>query len=883
MKKKGSTNRSNQKLLAALVAVTMCVMAIVPTVTAGAQSLGTSPNTGQIIGKSTPMNPNPRNTWDVPGDFDTIQEAIDDASVMDGDTIVVAAGTYNEDQITVNKVLTIQGAGWEGTVIDGGDAELASDGLIRIIATGDVTFTGFTIQNAGGPSNGGDGGDGYTNIGVYASSSSPSAIYTISQNKIIGTNNDADEEDYGLYASSGQEHLIFTSNIITQTGGNSVLIEINPGETDISYNMIDAGCWGVDPIYYFTYDGNDITTLQKVSNNTIDVSTGSNPREPGYNKITGIGFSGAWKGYFWNESADTGEYTKIVVSDNTITGVGVWNRGIALDNFAWGDGTGGEISDAVITGNTMTGPSTPVDWDSSQCFGIRLSGLVTDTIIRENHIMNCWYSFFGTVGFSWDSLVYPAGTVVHYNTFKDNGYGLRWEGSTYLDALYNYWGSPSGPSPVLSGDGVYGLVNYTPYIDNDPPWEVILSYTRQGSGYTWDTTFFGETLDASDGQDSADVPKPSIPPTPYIYTYFDAGLSDPYQHLWKDYRRFLHEQEVWDLYVVSDNDVGSTMDIDMSWNTANVTASEYDFVDLYDAGDTHLADMTTEDTYSIVGLADNTPLHLKIKCGVNHIPVALPDVESVLENSTSNQLFVLTNDFDVDGNTLTITSVTSPTHGASSHAGTYCSYTPTAGYHGSDSFTYTISDGFGGSATATISLTVVQLHTLDVKANWNIISNPCNSPVAKTDIVVRYAGTTYTWDEAVDVGLIIPTIFGWNAVSQGYYQASTLNPGEGYWCWAYYDVQFYIWSDAVGSGHIADLKTRWNLIGLSYETPLNIADIIVTYGGTNYTWAQAVANNIVLGFVYGWENNVYTLETTLKPDRGYWMYAYHDCVIKRNL
>ncbi len=806
--------------------------------------------------------------------YSTIQSAIDDVTTLNGHTIQVAAGTYHENQITINKALTINGAGWASTIIDGSDATLTSSGLIRIIATGDVTFSGFTVQNAGGPTNSGDGNDGKTNMGIFAQSTSPSAIFTITNNKITGLNNPDDYEDYGFYAQNGQEHVIFSENIITQTGSNNIVVEKNPGSTEISYNTLDAGCWGIDPIYFMTYSGTDVTTLQKISHNTIDVGTGTNPHGGSDNKITAIGFSSAYLGCQGVD--DTGRYTSIEISDNVINNVQAYERGIALDSFAWGDGVDGEISNALIKGNIITGVST-----TPPSFGIRLSGLITDATIRENQITNGDMSFYGTSGFYGSSTAYPTNTKIYYNVFMNNGRGLVWDGTEQLDAKYNYWGDASGPTPTFAGDQVSGNVLFTPFINTNPPWDVTLSFKRQGSGYTWDTTFFGERISASDNQDVYDVPKPAVPPSPYIYSYFDAGLTNPYDHLWKDYRRFLHEQETWDFYVLSDNDVGSTMDIEISWNLANITSSEYDFIDLYDQDDNHLVDMTTQNTYTIVGLVDGTLKHLKIKCGVNHIPIAQNDIASVLENSITNPIDVLLNDSDVDGNILTILSVTSPTHGSTSTDGTKCYYTPTTDYYGPDSFTYTISDGFGGSATATVSITVVRQHTLNVDANWNLISMPCNTPIAKADIMVRYGGTTYTWAQAVSNGYILATLYGWNAATQSYVFADTLQPGQGYWCWAYYDVQFYVWSDAVGSGVITPLDTYWNIIGLPYETPCDVGNLIIEYNSVNYTWSQAVANNIILGFVYGWNNNMYTLVSTINPGQGYWMYAYHDCILKR--
>jgi hypothetical protein len=70
-------------------------------------------------------------------------------------------------------------------------------------------------------------------------------------------------------------------------------------------------------------------------------------------------------------------------------------------------------------------------------------------------------------------------------------------------------------------------------------------------------------------------------------------------------------------------------------------------------------------------------------------------------------------------------------------------------------------------------------------------------------------------------------------------------------------------------------------MGLPYETTLPVTNSHIVYGGTTYSWADAVTNHIILGFVYGWSRTgqTYTLETSFQPGYGYWMYAYHDCTL----
>ncbi len=77
--------------------------------------------------------------------YGTIQSAIVDAATTNGHTILVGAGTYNED-VTINKSLTLQGAGCEVTSIVG---PIGGDGAtVRVSAIG-VIVDGFTITREG--------------------------------------------------------------------------------------------------------------------------------------------------------------------------------------------------------------------------------------------------------------------------------------------------------------------------------------------------------------------------------------------------------------------------------------------------------------------------------------------------------------------------------------------------------------------------------------------------------------------------------------------------------------------------------------------------------------------------------------------------------------
>lgn len=100
----------------------------------------------------------------------------------------------------------------------------------------------------------------------------------------------------------------------------------------------------------------------------------------------------------------------------------------------------------------------------------------------------------------------------------------------------------------------------------------------------------------------------------------------------------------------------------------------------------------------------------QVTINVNNIvtntnPDAKDDYVSVLEN-TSKTFDPRINDIDKDGDILTITWVTNPSHGTISFTSTSITYTPSPDYYGSDTFNYTIIDSKWWTDTAKVKINV---------------------------------------------------------------------------------------------------------------------------------------------------------------------------------
>lgn len=149
----------------------------------------------------------------------------------------------------------------------------------------------------------------------------------------------------------------------------------------------------------------------------------------------------------------------ITVEDNVVENMrlGVYNQGAAM-----------EISENVIQGASHAGIGVDTDLGTvivsneirdNGVLGIEIFGAdvqVLDNDIEANHV--------GVV--TWEE---ADSALLRFNRITGNGeFGVvNEEGNAPLDAAFNWWGSPTGPShedhPLGTGDGAWGDVEFFPW------------------------------------------------------------------------------------------------------------------------------------------------------------------------------------------------------------------------------------------------------------------------------------------------------------------------------------------------------------------------------------------------------------------------------------
>ncbi len=149
----------------------------------------------------------------------------------------------------------------------------------------------------------------------------------------------------------------------------------------------------------------------------------------------------------------------------------------------------------------------------------------------------------------------------------------------------------------------------------------------------------------------------------------------------------------------------------------------------------------------------------------NRPPVALNDVISVMENSSTNVMLTAS---DADGDLLIYTIIVLPTNGTLSGTAPNLVYEPNTDFHGLDGFTFVANDGQTNSAEATVSITVTAL-----PSTATVVSIGGTSPSGGSNILAGGEGTQTRQRET------IRTDSQQFAIGQSF-QLAAVQPGEGY-------------------------------------------------------------------------------------------------------
>ena len=169
----------------------------------------------------------------------------------------------------------------------------------------------------------------------------------------------------------------------------------------------------------------------------------------------------------------------------------------------------------------------------------------------------------------------------------------------------------------------------------------------------------------------------------------------------------------------------------------------------------------------------------------------------------------------------------------------------------------------------------------ELPTHWCFISLPTNLSTNVSDVLVLHNDTFYSYQEAIDEGIISPFFFFWNRVSQSYEFVDVLHPGYAYWIYAYKNCGLWtLCYERNFDDFISYLEPKWNSVGIEFDYEINKYDILVN----GVPWSEAVSDGIISDYVFGWNRNTqsYIFKDLFEPGNAYWVYSYIPCTLKRS-
>jgi uncharacterized repeat protein (TIGR03803 family) len=76
-------------------------------------------------------------------------------------------------------------------------------------------------------------------------------------------------------------------------------------------------------------------------------------------------------------------------------------------------------------------------------------------------------------------------------------------------------------------------------------------------------------------------------------------------------------------------------------------------------------------------------------------------------------------------------------------------------------------------------------YKISIAAGWNLVGDPFTSPVSIENVTIGTSSASFSSASSGSAPVIATTVWGYDSGANNYAQSSTLNPGAGYWVFAY--------------------------------------------------------------------------------------------------
>ena len=387
----------------------------------------------------------------------TVASAVTAAAA--GDTIDIKAGTYPAFGITVDKPLTIKGAGAGTTILDGGGASVGSvPGIFRILpglpakGAGAITVEDMTLRNPGKNTT----ATQYMTLSI-AVKQLTTGITAINLDSLdIEGTGDVTKRGYGVYADGGLTggvdrqfpSLNITNSSISKTANQNAGVDAWLGPVDISNNKLTE-----------TLDGRSALVLL----NEYTKKPQSEPVTITGNEVNGRLISvqnirNATPSLVYLR--EMSGWTNLTIDNNKLTGLAATDFGIYVGTVSDTGDAHTRISGVKIRNNEIRG-----DGSAAGTVGIHLVGEILDATVTENNIVGVG----SAVTVAPMTTFQPGKIDIHRNRLFANGAGVTNTSSATVDASVNWWGCAEDPGTAgedcsqASNDGA-GAITTAPWI-----------------------------------------------------------------------------------------------------------------------------------------------------------------------------------------------------------------------------------------------------------------------------------------------------------------------------------------------------------------------------------------------------------------------------------